>query len=207
MIRPKSKYISKVQSFYDSISPFYLLASMIDAAPKRKGISFSKPQKNDKVLCIGFGLGEEIKHFQKRGCNTYGIELSQGMIRNAKKKNNIKNITRGDTFHLPFKDQSFDIIYSCYLIDIFDKADTITLLKEMRRVTKKGAKIISVNNTFEQGIISKILIQYYLFIKDNMYRRMKTRPIIASDLFRKAGLRDIRRKKVSWGAEAVSGKR
>ncbi|MCK5452180.1 MAG: hypothetical protein KAI51_01970, partial [Candidatus Aenigmarchaeota archaeon] len=74
-------------------------------------------------------------------------------------------------------------------------------------IAKKEAKIISVNNTFEQGIISKILIQYYLFIKDNMYRRMKTRPIIASDIFRKAGLKDIKRKKASWGTEAVSGKR
>lgn len=207
MVQPKSRYISKVQSFYDSISPFYLLASLIDAAPKRKGISFSRPQKNDKVLCIGFGLGEEIKHFKKRECNTYGIELSQGMIRNAKKKNNIKNIAKGDTFHLPFKDQSFDMIYSCYLIDIFDNTDIAILLEEMRRVAKKGAKIISVNNTFEQGIISKILIQYYLFIKDNLYRRMKTRPIIASEIFRKAGLKDIRIKKISWGTEAVSGNR
>ena len=75
----------------------------------------------------------------------------------------------------------------------------------MRRIAKKGAKIVSVNNTFEQGMLSKALVTYYLFVKDNLYTRMKTRPIMAEDLFRKIGLKEIKRKKVSWGAEAVVG--
>lgn len=201
-----SGYVSGIKSFYDSFSHFYSFVSLIDHRPKNRGVSFSDPKKGDRILCIGFGLGEEIKSFQKQGCETYGIELSQGMIKRARKKNSIKNIAKGDTFHLPFKDKSFDIIYSCFLIDIFDDKGIATLLKEMRRVAKKGAKIISVNNTFEQGMISKALVAYYLFVKDNLYTRMKTRPIIAENLFMKAGLKEIKQKKVSWGAEAVSGK-
>ncbi len=198
-------YISSIKSFYDSFSHFYYFVSLIDKRPKNRGISFSDPKKGDRVLCIGFGLGEEIKSFQKQGCDTYGIELSQGMIKRAKKRNRIENMAKGDTFNLPFKDKSFDIIYSCFLIDIFDDKDIAKLIKEMRRVAKKDAKIVSVNNTFEQGMLSKALIRYYLFVKDNLYTRMKTRPIMAENLFRKANLKEIKRKKVSWGAEAVSG--
>ncbi len=206
MAKPEYRYISKVRSFYDSLSLFYPIVSFIDSSPKEKGISFSNPKKGDRILCIGFGLGEEIKSFQKQGCSTYGIELSQGMIKRARKKNKINNIAKGDTFHLPFKDRSFDIIYSCFLIDIFGDEDIAKLLNEMRRTAKKGGKIISVNNTFEQGMISKALVAYYQFVKDHLYTRMKTRPIMAEKFFKKAGLKEIKQKKVSWGAEAVSGK-
>jgi len=199
-------YISRIKSFYDYFSHFYSFVSFIDHRPKHRGISFSDPKKGDNVLCIGFGLGEEIKSFQKQGCSTFGIELSQGMIKRARKKNSIENIAKGDTFRLPFKDKSFDIIYSCFLIDIFEEEDIANLLNEMRRTAKKGGKIISVNNTFEQGMISKALVTYYLFVKDHLYTRMKTRPIVAENYFRKAGLKKIKQKKVSWGAEAVSGK-
>ena len=201
-----SGYISGIKSFYDSFSHFYSFVSLIDHRPKHRGVSFSDPKKGDRILCIGFGLGEEIKSFKKQGCETYGIELSQGMIKMARKKNSIENIAKGDTFHLPFKDKSFDIIYSCFLIDIFDDKGIATLLKEMRRVAKKDGRIVSVNNTFEQSMISKALVAYYQFVKDHLYTRMKTRPIIAENHFRKAGFKDIKQKKVSWGAEAVSGK-
>ncbi|NOQ55352.1 MAG: methyltransferase domain-containing protein [Nanohaloarchaea archaeon] len=203
--KPKIVYQSKVQSFYNSISHFYSLISIVDNKAKNRGILFSRPKKGDKVLCIGFGLGEEIKKYNSFGCNTYGLEFSGGMIKSARKKNNLKNIIKGDTFNLPYRDNSFDIIYSCYMIDIFEKEDTISLLKEMRRTLKQEGKIVSVNNTFEKGIISKILIKYYLFLKDNIFRRMKTRPIIATDLFRKAGLKNIKNKKVFWASEAVVG--
>ncbi len=201
-----SGYISGIKSFYDSFSHFYFFVSLIDHRPKNRGVLFSRAKKGDRILCIGFGLGEEIKSFKKQGCETFGIELSQGMIKRARKKNSIENIAKGDTFRLPFKDRSFDIIYSCFLIDIFGDEDIAKLLNEMRRTAKKGGKIISVNNTFEQGMISKVLVAYYQFVKDHLYTRMKTRPIMAEKFFRKAGLKEIKQRKVSWGAEAVSGR-
>lgn len=205
MSKKNRTYPLKVQSFYNSISHFYSLISFVDNKAKNRGISFSEPKKEDKVLCIGFGLGEEIRKYSSLGCNTYGLEFSGGMIKSAMKKNNIKNIIKGDTFNLPYKDKSFDIIYSCYMIDIFENIQTIKLLKEMRRILKPKGKILSVNNTFEKDIISKILIKYYLFAKDNIFTRMKTRPIIAEYLFKKAGLKEIKNKKVFWASEAVIG--
>ncbi len=203
--KPKTNYLPKVQSFYNSISHFYSLISFVDNKAKNRGIKFSGPKQEDKVLCIGFGLGEEIKKYCSLGCTIYGLEFSGGMIKSARRRNNLKNITKGDTFNLPYKDKSFDIIYSSYMIDIFEKEDTIKILKEMRRTLKNKGKIVSVNNTFEKDLLSKILIKYYLFAKDNLFSRMKTRPIIAEDLFKKAGLKEIKNKKVFWASEAVIG--
>ena len=110
MSRPKTTYPSKVQSFYNSISHFYSLISFVDNKAKNRGISFSEPKKGDKVLCVGFGLGEEIKKYNSLGCNTYGLEFSGGMIKSARKRNSLKNLAKGDTFHLPYKDKSFDFV-------------------------------------------------------------------------------------------------
>lgn len=202
---PKTNYLPKVQSFYNSISNFYSLISFVDNKAKNRGILFSEPKQGNKVLCVGFGLGEEIRKYSSLGCNTYGLEFSGGMITSARRRNHLKNITKGDTFNLPYKDKSFDIIYSCYMIDIFEKEDTIKILNEMKRTLKKEGKIISVNNTFEKDFLSKILIKYYLFAKDNIFTRMKTRPIIAEALFKKARLKEIKKKKVFWASEAVIG--
>ncbi|MBW6462411.1 MAG: methyltransferase domain-containing protein [DPANN group archaeon] len=205
MSKPKTTYPLKVQSFYNSISHLYPLISFVDNKAKNRGISFSEPKQGNKVLCIGFGLGEEIKKYNSFGCTTYGLEFSGSMIKSAKKRNTLKNLAKGNTFSLPYKDKSFDIIYSAYMIDIFENAQIIEILKEMRRALKPKGKIISVNNTFDKGLLSRILITYYLFVKDNIFTRMKTRPIIAEDLFRKAGLREIKQKKVFWASEAVIG--
>ncbi|MEA3229556.1 MAG: class I SAM-dependent methyltransferase [archaeon] len=205
MSKKETAYISKVRSFYNSISPLYFLISFIDKKPNKKGIIFSGPKKNDKVLCIGFGLGEEMSTFSSLGSDTYGIELSEAMIKRAKSRNKVKNTVKGDSFRLPFKDNTFDIVYSSFLIDIFNKKDRIKIIKEMKRIVKAKGKIVSVNNTFEDGIISKMLIGLYLLIRDNLYTRMKTRPIEAQLIFKEAQLKSIKKKKVFWSCQAVKG--
>ena len=200
-----SDYLAKIKSYYNLISSFYFIPARIDQKARNRGILFSKPKKGDKVLCVGSATGAEIRRFKSFGCITFGVEISKGMIKVGKKKNNTRSVLNADCFAIPYKDNSFDIIYSSYLIDIFDEEDRLQVLNEMVRVTKVGGMIISVNNTFEKGRISKLLVTYYSFVKDNIYKRMKTRPIDATDVFNKAKLYDIKNKKVAWGTEAVSG--
>lgn len=96
---------------------------------------------NKKYLEIGCGpffIGQELS---KRGSFIVGIDYSMNALRLAKfylVEEGIKNylLICGDITRMPFKDNSFDLIYGGGVIEHFK--DTVGVVKENRRVLKKG---------------------------------------------------------------------
>jgi len=68
--------------------------------------------KNKKVLCIGVGTGHEANELKSKGADAIGIDISEGMIEQAKK--NFPEITFlvKDMLKLDFEEKSFDFVYS-----------------------------------------------------------------------------------------------
>ncbi|MBW6452026.1 MAG: class I SAM-dependent methyltransferase [DPANN group archaeon] len=192
--------------YYDVLSRFYWIISLIDNKPKFRGVKISKPSKSDKVLCIGFGIGEELNYFLKKTPYVFGTELSGEMVRRVKNKGvNALGFSKADTLNLPFKDASFDIVYSAFLIDLLDTAEIEQAVSEMKRLVKLGGKVVGVNTTFEQGVIGRFLYRIFFVVRDVFCKNMRTRPIYASRFFDCAGFSDISHEKVYWGVECVVG--
>jgi arsenite methyltransferase len=102
----------------------------------------------DRVLDIGFGGGvtiEEMVETIDTG-KIYGVDFSQVMIDKAKRR--FKKLIEagkvaiefGDVSQLPFADKIFDKI--CTVNTIYFWNDTSISLREIRRVMKKGGKLI-----------------------------------------------------------------
>jgi len=110
-----------------------------------------KEMKGYKTLLdIGVGTGRFAKPLQENGFEVVGTDISEGMMKNAKKKG-VKNLLLGDACALPFRDYSFDATLSVHVLHLI--IDWQTALKEICRVTK--GELFSVTQMKQSSRISE----------------------------------------------------
>lgn len=104
--------------------------------------------KNKKVLMLGCGTGEECDLLETFGAdkkNLVGIDLSKESINIAKEAYPDVEFIVGDMSNLPFKENTFDFIYSSLAIHYSSTPDKI--YREVYRVLKKeGLFLFSVGH-------------------------------------------------------------
>ena len=109
--------------------PFKLAISLCNRFELRKG---------EKFLEIGCGRGEFLDSFHKLGLDCYGVDLSEYSAENLKTFKVEKVDVSKD--NLPYKDNSFDVIYHKSLIEHLYSPDN--LMKETYRTLKPGGRVI-----------------------------------------------------------------
>ncbi|ERM92747.1 SAM-dependent methyltransferase [Caldanaerobacter subterraneus subsp. yonseiensis KB-1] len=128
---------------FDTISPVYAWFFNSQVAYYRKVINILKqhvPLENYKrVLDVGCGTGPLCYVLKKAGFDTYGVEVSKGMLDQALKRlkgMDIKayKIEPGERF--PFDDNFFDIAIASYVAHGIKKEEREILYKEMSRVAR-----------------------------------------------------------------------
>jgi len=102
----------------------------------------------DKVLEISAGTGDNFRFLNKKA-EYYGLDISLGMLRQAKKHLKRWKI-KAKLFHcegedLPFQDDYFDVVFHCGGINFFN--DKQRAISEMIRVAKPGTKLLIVDET------------------------------------------------------------
>jgi ubiquinone/menaquinone biosynthesis C-methylase UbiE len=100
--------------------------------------------KGEKVLDIGGGLGTDLSMFARHGAIVTDVDLSAGHLEHAKENFRLRGLTgefvHHDAEHLPFADNTFDVVYSNGVIH--HTPNTLQVVKEIRRVLKPGGKTI-----------------------------------------------------------------
>ncbi len=133
------KAASEYDSWYES-----KMGSFIDEVETKAAFDLFQPQSGEKVLDIGCGTGNFSIKLAKRGCKVIGIDISQVMLEEAKKKaknNNLNiNFQKGNALNLDFANNSFDSVFSMTAIEFIE--DLEKAFKEMKRVVKPGGKIM-----------------------------------------------------------------
>jgi demethylmenaquinone methyltransferase / 2-methoxy-6-polyprenyl-1,4-benzoquinol methylase len=112
-----------------------------------------------RILDIGCGTGvlEEMDLF---GCSeVVGIDITSGMLRLAQKKDlrSVCMLGLADAEHLPFADESFDLVVSCYVPKY---CDTRTFVEELARVLKPGGRVALYDSTMPRGLVAPLLKLY-----------------------------------------------
>lgn len=109
---------------------------------RRQILRQSIEKKNGlKILDIGCGTGETLTFLEKNypKSKLFGVDNSEVAIDFAKKRGH-QNIRKVNALKLPYRENSFDYIL---LLDVIEHIeDDTALLKEAKRVLKKGGKII-----------------------------------------------------------------
>jgi ubiquinone/menaquinone biosynthesis C-methylase UbiE len=103
---------------------------------------FKIPQ-NSSILDVGCASGDVLKaHFEKGYCDCSGLDFSFERLRFAKNllKDHCPKLYSADAYHLPFKNETFDMVHSRFLFEYLK--EPLKCLIEMKRVTKIGGKVI-----------------------------------------------------------------
>jgi phosphatidylethanolamine/phosphatidyl-N-methylethanolamine N-methyltransferase len=102
----------------------------------------------ERVLEVGVGTGINTSLYPPE-CSVTGIDLTGSMLDKARdrvSREGIRNVRllEMDAADMKFADDTFDIVYAPYLISVVP--DPVAVVREMRRVCRRGGRIIVLNH-------------------------------------------------------------
>lgn len=108
-------------------------------------ITLGDVKAESKILSVGCGTGYYELIVKRNTSHLYCLDTSREMLQICKGRK-FENLIEASSFYLPFKPGIFDCVYALSLspigsgqADMYSRGSTV---KEMKRVTKKGGKII-----------------------------------------------------------------
>lgn len=111
------------------------VAKIVDLAP------------GSRLLDVATGTGQQAFAFAGRACEVVGIDLSEAMLRVARRKNRFPHVRfqQADAAELPFEDESFDA--SCVSFALHEMPGSVRerAVREMARVTRPGGSLAIVD--------------------------------------------------------------
>jgi ubiquinone/menaquinone biosynthesis C-methylase UbiE len=101
-------------------------------------------RQGEKVLEIGCGMGTDSRYISRKGANIVSLDLSFNNVSFALKGMRLMDLkgkgVNADAERLPFKDDSFDVVYSFGVLH--HTPDTQKAINEVYRVLKPGGKCV-----------------------------------------------------------------
>lgn len=189
--------VDRIRSLYDFASHFYSLANFIEEKHHLRAIELAQIQPEDNILEVAVGLGYTFSRILSKvnpDNTVYGIDLSEKMLEKTKKlaiKRGFSNfdLKIGDARKLPYPNETFDILYNSYMLDLTPLSDIPIVLKEFHRVLKKGGRLILVN--FSKKDSSPVFTETLYKLSPSMW--FGCRPILAKSYVKEAGFKDVKR--------------
>ncbi|MBI2467423.1 MAG: methyltransferase domain-containing protein [Candidatus Rokubacteria bacterium] len=139
----------QVRRAYDFYSPIYdFLFKKIFEPGRIAAVRLLGQPPRGHVLEVGIGTGLNLP-FYPATIDLVGIDLSEAMLRKAQDKVHdlhMEKVTLKvmDASAMDFGDDEFDSALATYVISAVP--DPVTVLREMRRVTKPGGSIVILNH-------------------------------------------------------------
>ena len=121
-----------------------------------------KDHAGEKVLEIGVGVGTDILQYAKNKSKVYGIDLTRNAVGttrlNLKRYGlNAENLQVADAENLPFKDNTFDLVFSFGVLH--HTPNTLKGINEIHRVLKpEGKAIVMLYSVGWKHIFKRIFI-------------------------------------------------
>ncbi len=138
---------SGIESLFDQIADKYdqvnrVISLGFSSLWRQKALSLLELNENDHVLDVGCGTGMVPYLLKKRypHINITGIDLSEKMLHIAQKRLKNVSLIKGDVTQLPFKDNQFDLVTTCYTLRNFPNIHPS--LQEIFRVVRPSGSVL-----------------------------------------------------------------
>ena len=163
------KYLSKV---YDQINPF-----MWNEEMRTESLSLLDIDPDDRVVDIGCGTGFATEGLLEHVDQVYGLDQSPHQLEKAYakfgKRDGPVTFHLGDAERLPFKDDTFDVVWSSGSIEYWP--NPVDAIRECRRIAKPGGQVLIVGPNYPrssmfQRLADAIMLFYDEAEADRMFR-------------------------------------
>tara|TARA_B110000014_G_C20125156_1_gene598675 strand:+ start:4425 stop:5087 length:663 start_codon:yes stop_codon:yes gene_type:complete len=160
----KPTLFSKIEEF--AINTYFSSAftkAILTAAKIKKG----------KIFEPGSGGGMACAQLAKKGFEITSMDLSENALRKGKSLFKSLSLdgkfTMGDLFHMPFRNEQFDIVFNQGVMEHFRlaKMDASVGVKEMMRVVKKNGTLVILVPAY----FSPLYFVYKLFKSLNLIEK------------------------------------
>ncbi len=169
----------QLQTSYDHIAEAYVehIFNELDHKPFDRQLlnRFAESlQAAERVCDLGCGPGHVARYLYERGVKVCGLDISQGMVEQARSLNPEINFEQGDMLALGVKDESFDGLTAFYSIVNLAREDVATAFGEMRRVLKPGGRLLLAFHIGDDMLHvdelwdKPINLDFYLFTSDEV---------------------------------------
>jgi len=190
---PRSK--EEAKQLYDRLSRFYdCLTGAFERKYTEMALERLSIQEGEVALEIGFGTGyclERIAQSVGQTGKAYGIDISSGMLELTKRKlektklRDRVELYCGDAVNLPYDDDTFDVAFMSFTLELFDTPEIPRVLEEVRRVLRPEGRLGVVSLSKENG--SSALLRLYEWAHKKWPKYIDCRPIYAEKSLIDAG--------------------
>lgn len=139
-----SAHDARNKRYYDDFSTTYDRGrdegyhALVDRLESGIVIEHARARSGAEVLEIGCGTGLVLARVAPHAARSVGVDLSAGMIRQARARG--LDVVRGSATALPFRDASFDVVYSFKVLAHVPEIERA--LEEAARVTRPGGVML-----------------------------------------------------------------
>jgi demethylmenaquinone methyltransferase/2-methoxy-6-polyprenyl-1,4-benzoquinol methylase len=158
---------------------------------------------SETVLEVAVGPGLAITELARRiGRETriYGVDTSTGMLALARQNltaHGFSNfdLKEADSRQLPFEENTFDLLYNGYMLDLIPEQDMPGILSEFYRVLKPGGRMVLLNMSKRNETIrtSREFLYSILPAKFVLYFLGGCRPVLMEGKTKDTGFDKIKR--------------
>ena len=176
----EKEYYALVKKAFDVLAPFYDVVALPIEGVRDKVVDFTNARDGSTILDVATGTGKQAFAFAKRGYDVIGIDLTESMLRIARKnnENGLVKFEVGDGTHLRFEENSYDVSCVSFALHDMPRAIRERVLKEIVRVTKSNGTLVIVDYALPENKVGRFLIYRLVsFYEGEYYRKF-----IASDL-------------------------
>jgi ubiquinone/menaquinone biosynthesis C-methylase UbiE len=159
----------RTRRVYDRLSAVYPLSTMFfHSRAHRCALGASGLSDGMKVLEVATGSGEMFRRLVRANASgmTVGLDLSPNMAARTQRTARRKfpeartHCQAVDARQMPFRNESFDAIFCCYLLELLSAEDIVCTLAEFRRILRDRGHLTMVligQNTAFFNSIYKVL--------------------------------------------------
>ncbi len=143
----------RTRRVYDRLAAVYPVSTMLfHSRAHRRALEASGVRDGMKVLEVATGSGEMFRRLVRanRSGSTIGVDLSPNMAARTQRAARRKYPTARthcqavDARQMPFRSESFDAIFCCYLLELLSGEDIVGTLNEFRRILRKRGHLTLV---------------------------------------------------------------
>ncbi|MCJ7732941.1 MAG: class I SAM-dependent methyltransferase [Anaerolineales bacterium] len=153
---------------YDRVSKYYdLMMKFLVPVGEKGRKQIVEKLKTGSILDVACGTGTLLVMASEKGLSCYGLDLSQGMLNQAKSKVPKAEFKKASFYGIPYPDGSFDYVVATNALS-GGYIDAKKVIAEMIRVCKRGGEIYLAEwpKASEDNLMERLFVKLASFTDD-----------------------------------------